>query len=350
MAFEQIPTVSLLDWHGPEADRAAFADRLQQICHEIGFFQVIDHGVDRAFMAEYFASLRAFFALPDDVKATIEKQKSPWFRGWERIGAELTDNKVDHREQIDIWTELSPRPREVMPPYLRLDGPNQWLDDAVLPGFRSLVERFQAQMSDIANSLLAAMSVGLGLPPGYLQERFGERPSSITKLIHYPETPPDAAGVNAHNDAGILTLLWQHGVSGLQAQNQDEEWIDIPPVDHAIVVNLGEILQSMTGNYFVATTHRVIAHQERYSTAYFHGPDMRMALEPLPLEQRFVDAVAASPHHRDAGFMARRDELLDGKGGIRSAQAGTYGEQIWNYLFRSYPELIAAHHPDLVTG
>jgi len=350
MAFQDIPIVSLGEWTAPGADRAAFADRLRAVCHEVGFFQLVDHGVDQSFVDDYFDALRRFFALPDATKARIEKVNSPWFRGWERVGAELTDNAVDHREQVDVWTDLPPGPRDTQPPYARLEGPNQWLDEATLPGLRSLVERFQSEMGAIADQLMAAMSLGLGLSADHLEAVFGERRSSLVKLIHYPATPAGEAGVNAHHATGFLTLLWQHGVSGLQALNQDGEWVDVPPTPGAIVINLGEILQSMTGNYFVATTHRVIAHEERYSSAYFHGPDLRTVLHPLPLAPRFAQAVAASPHHRDAGFMARREDLLHGERGTTSRSAAVYGEQLWNYFVRSYPELVARHHPDIVTA
>jgi isopenicillin N synthase-like dioxygenase len=347
MAFQEIPTVSLAGWTDAGGDHAAFADRLRGICHEVGFFQLIDHGVDPTFVDDYFSAMERFFALPDELKATIDKINSPWFRGWERIGAELTDNNVDHREQIDVWTEHAPAAGPVDPPYLRLEGPNQWPDDAVLPGFRALVERFQREMGAIADTLMAAMCVGLGLAPDHLDNVFGERRMSLVKLIHYPPTPPGEAGVNGHHDAGFLTLLWQHGVAGLQAQNPDGEWIDVPPTPGTIVVNLGEILQSMTGNYFVATNHRVITPEERYSSGYFHGPDLRTPLDPLPLDQRFADAVSASEHHRSAGFMAKRDELLAGERGVTSSGTGTYGEQLWNYFSRSYPELVARHHADV---
>jgi isopenicillin N synthase-like dioxygenase len=347
VAFREIPVVSLSGWTGTGADRQGFAEQLRQICHEVGFFQLVDHGVERSFVDDYFAALQAFFGLPESIKVRIDKAQSPWFRGWERVGAELTDLRVDYREQIDVWTELPPRPRDIEPAYLRLDGPNQWLDEATLPGFRALVERFQREMGAIADLLMAAMCVGLGLAPDHLEKVFGDRRSSLVKLIHYPPTPRGEAGVNAHHDAGFLTLLWQHGVGGLQALNEDGQWIDVPASDDAIVVNLGEILQSMTGNYFVATTHRVIADQERYSSGYFHGPDLRTVLDPLPLDHRFAGAVAVSPRHRDAGFMAKRDELLDGERGTRSTSAGCYGEQLWNYFVRSYPDLVRRHHPDL---
>ena len=347
MAFREIPVVSLAEWTDPGTDRAAFADRLRAICHEVGFFRLTDHGVDPAFLNDYFGALRAFFELPTPVKEEIDKINSPWFRGWERVGAELTDNRIDHREQIDVWTELDPRPRDVQPDYLRLEGPNQWPDDAAVPGFRRLVERFQTEMGAIADELMAAMSLGLGLPADHLHQLFGERCMSLVKLIHYPPTPPGGAGVNAHHDTGFLTLLWQHGVGGLQVRNQDDEWIDVPADDDAIIVNLGEMLQSMTGNYFVATTHRVITAAERYSSGYFHGPALTTRLAPLPLDQRYADAVAASAHHRDAGFMARRDELLTGARGTTSRSAETYGQQLWNYFNRSYPDLVRRHHADI---
>ena len=349
MAFQEIPVVSLAAWNRG-GDSEVFADRLRVICHEVGFFRLVDHGVDPTFLHEYFTALRAFFALPDESKATIDKIASPWFRGWERVGAELTDNRVDHREQIDVWTELDPREPGVEPAYLRLEGPNQWPDDATLPGFRQLVERFQHEMGAIADQLMAAMSVGLGLPADHLHRAFGERRMSLVKLIHYPPTPEGEAGVNPHHDAGFLTLLWQHGVAGLQVENQDGEWIDVPVDDDAIVVNLGEMLQSMTGNYFVATNHRVIASAERASSAYFHGPALTTSLAPLPLAERFALAVAASPRHQTAGFMARRDELLAGAAGTTSSSPDTYGQQLWNYFTRSYPELVRRHHPDLVVA
>jgi isopenicillin N synthase-like dioxygenase len=344
-SFSSIPEVSLARWRGSDDERAEFTEQLTTICHEVGFFYLVDHGVDDAFINSYFAMMTAFFALPDSVKATIDKHNSPYFRGWERVGAELTDNRTDYREQIDMWSEHPPAAPDVEPSFLRLLGPNQWLDERALPGFRATVDAFFARMGAVADDLMTAMSVGLGLGPKHFRKLFGDQPQSLVKLISYPPTPPGEAGVNAHHDTGFITLLAQHGVTGLQAQNPDGEWIDIPPRPGAFVVNLGEMLQAMTGNYFVATTHRVIATEARLSSGYFHGPDLRTRLDPLPLHSRFAAAVAASPRHASAGFMARRDELLAGQGGIASESAPVYGQQLWNYFTRSYPEIVRAHFP-----
>ncbi|MDH4145086.1 MAG: isopenicillin N synthase family oxygenase [Acidimicrobiia bacterium] len=347
-SFTEIPAVDLGRWRqGDEAAQARFAADVVDICHHVGFFTLVGHGVPDGFVARHFAALEAFFALPEATKARIDKRLSPHFRGWERVGSELTDNRVDHREQLDVSTENPVRGLDAEPAYLRLDGPNQWLDEDVLAGFRATVVEFFDRMGALADELLAVLSVGLGLARDHLATVFGARPLSLAKLISYPPTPPGECGVNAHHDAGFLTVLLQHGVGGLQALNPEGRWVDVEPTPGAFVINLGEMLQEMSGNYVVATTHRVVASEPRFSSAYFHGPDLTTRLDPLPLEPRFAAAVAASPRHRDAGFMAKRDELLAGCSGTASSGAGVYGAQLWNYYVRSYPANVARHHPDV---
>ena len=342
----------MASWTTAGADRAGFARQISEICHEVGFFYVTDHGIDQEFLDRYFALMHEFFALPDDVKATIDKANSPHFRGWERVGAELTDNRTDYREQLDVSTENPIYGPDAEPPYLHLDGPNQWLDEAILPGLRATVEEFFARLGAVADQLMAAMSVGLGLSSDHFATLFGEHPLSFVKLISYPPTPAGEAGVNAHHDAGFLTILVQHGVDGhgvggLQAQSPDGRWIDVQPRSGAFVVNLGEMLQALTGNYYVATTHRVIVTEARLSSGYFHGPDLRTRLDPLVLDPRFAAAVAASARHAAAGFMAKREELVGGRSGIASTSAPVFGQQMWNYYLRSYPDNVRAHYPHL---
>jgi isopenicillin N synthase-like dioxygenase len=346
VAFTEIPVVSLERARG--AHRVQFAEELVTVCHEVGFLTLVDHGIPQVDIDRYFELLAAFFALPESVKAQVDKRNSPHFRGWERVGAELTDNRVDFREQLDLSTENEPWPADALPAYLRIDGPNQWLPERELPGFRTAVGEFLARAAGLADELMSLLALGLGLPEEAFTRAFGERRHSLAKLISYPRTPPGEAGVNSHHDAGFLTLLLQHGVGGLEVLNQDGDWIAVPPTDGAFVVNIGEMLQSMTGNYLVATTHRVVASEPRFSTAYFHGPDLRASIAPLDLDPRFALAVAGSDHHRAAGFMAKRDELLAGESGTQSTPVQVFGEMLWNYYCRSYPDVVRQHYPDLV--
>jgi len=340
--FTEIPIVDLSAIDG----RSALADEVREICHEVGFFVVTHHGVDPALVRAVFDSMRTFFALPEADKLRIDKRKSRHFRGWEPVGAESTNNRPDIREQIDLWTEWPAHDRHVEPPYLRLLGPNQWLPDAVLPGHRELILAWFRELGALADRLLRLLSEALGLAPNHLSNYFGDEPMSLTKLISYPPTPAGGAGVNAHHDTGFLTVLAAGTTPGLQVENTDGDWIDVPVVPDSFVINLGEIMQAITGNYFVATPHRVITAEPRLSAGYFHGPSLDTRLDPLPLDPRFAGAVAASPRHRDAGFMAARDETEAGVGDMRSTRRpDTYGEQLWNYFARSYPDNMAHHYP-----
>mmetsp|Transcript_44971 Transcript_44971/g.118803 ORF Transcript_44971/g.118803 Transcript_44971/m.118803 type:complete len:298 (-) Transcript_44971:72-965(-) len=293
-----------------------------------------------------------FFALPEEKKALIDKAQSRHFRGWERVGSERTNNRVDHREQIDFWSDTCPRPADATPAYYRLLGPNTYLPDSVLPNFKSVSTRWFSSAARVADDLMQVFSVGLGLEPLHLEGVFGPKDErmSLTKFIHYPPSPEGGAGVNAHHDTGFVTVLAPGPTPGLEVQDAQGEWIPVRAAPGAFVINIGEMLQGMTGNYFLATPHRVITSEERLSCAYFHGPALSTPLDPLPIAPRFFEAVAASPRHRGAGWMAAREELL--AGGTEDMRAGqvsaVYGEQLWNYFVRSYPENVKAHYPDVV--
>jgi isopenicillin N synthase-like dioxygenase len=342
----KIPVISVA---GGVAD-AALADQLTDIFHRIGFVVVVDHGVPASLLEDVFASMERFFSLTEAEKRSIDKLDSPWFRGWEAVGSEYTNNRRDEREQIDFWSEWPSRPREVEPHYLRLLGPNQWPPTDIHPGLEVLMSEWYAEMGGLAERLLTLIALGLRLSPDHFSSIVGPEPMSLTKLIHYPPTPEGGAGVNAHHDAGFLTVLAAGDTPGLEVAVPDKGWVTVPSIDGGLVINLGENLQALTGNYLVATPHRVITAEERYSAGYFHGPSLDVSLAPLDLDPRFVEAVQTSEYHRTAGFMARKEETEAGTDDMASDRpAATYGEQLWNYFERSYPANMARHHADLIT-
>ena len=343
--FSKIPLVDLSPRTGSASARAELAEHLREICHTIGFFIAINHGVDNKVVDSVFDTSRRFFNLPLEKKQLIDKRNSRHFRGWEAVGTELTNNRPDIREQIDLWSEHPPRAKGVKPEYLRLLGPNQWLNDDVLPGFKSNLTLWFEETGKLGEDLMRLFALGLGLAEDHFDIWFGKEPMSLTKLIHYPETPPGQFGVNAHHDTGFLTLLAAGETPGLEVQNGAGEWIAVEPVRDAFVVNLGEMMQGITGNYFVATPHRVATRAERYSVAYFHGPSLQTPLAPLDLRPEYRAAVAASTRHAAAGFMASIEETEAGIGDMKSHHVpGVYGQQLWNYFSRSYPDHVKLHY------
>ena len=332
------------------AARQALARRIGDTCHRVGFFYVVNHGIPGDVTARYQDAMKAFFALPLEARAALDKQRSPQFRGWEQLGSELTNNRVDYREQLDIGVEArafdNPRPY-----YMALVGPNQWPPESLLPGFRATVTDYFERLSRLSRQLLRLMSLALGLAEDHIERAFGANPSPYLKLIRYPRTDPGEHGVGVHKDSGFLTLLLQDRQAGLEAQANDDTWYRVDPVADSLVVNTGELLQLVTHNYFIATPHRVVNRgaRERYSSAFFYSPDLATPLDPLPIDARYIEQARRSPRHSGEGLMASRGELAAGVGGMQSRhRPRVFGEKYWQRWVRSYPDIARRYYPDHV--
>lgn len=324
-----LPLLDVADLDRGSTDAARFRDQLRGATHEVGFFH-LRHRIPAPVTVELFDVARRFFALPDADKTAIEMTRSPWFRGYTRVGGELTQGRVDWREQIDVGSEREPGPR-TGPAYLRLDGPNQW--PSSLPELRPVVEAWIDRLSALSRRLLAEWAEALGAPRTFFDATF-EQPSTLVKLIRYPGTDARAQGVGAHKDPGILTLLLvEPGAAGLQVQ-RGGAWFDVPPVEDAFVVNIGELLEVATDGYLRATDHRVVsppAGTERLSIPFFFNPGLDAEVPPLPLPPELAaDAL---------GVTSDEHNVL----GVR------YGENLLKSRLRAHPDVAAIHHPDLLS-
>jgi len=82
---------------------------------------------------------------------------------------------------------------------------------------------------------------------------------SRLKFVKYPASAPDSQGVGPHKDsAGLFTFLSQDDTGGLQVLNKNGNWIDVPPIEGSLVVNIQQGFEAITGGVCAATTHRVI--------------------------------------------------------------------------------------------
>ncbi|MFP6745503.1 MAG: 2-oxoglutarate and iron-dependent oxygenase domain-containing protein, partial [Alphaproteobacteria bacterium] len=156
----------------------------------MGFVLITNHRVAPDLIETVFSLSHRFFWLPLDQKLLIDKRNTRHFRGWEPEGAESTNNRPDLREQIDLWSEHPARDPLVQLPYLRLLGPNQWLPEAILPGFRTTLGQWFTDLGRLADDLIALLARGLALPDDHFETLFGAERMSFTKLIRYPATPP----------------------------------------------------------------------------------------------------------------------------------------------------------------
>ena len=163
------------------------------------------------------------------------------------------------------------------------------------------MKQFASEVQKLSEKLLELLCENLGLEQGYLKQAFAgsNGPTFGTKVSAYPPCPrPDLVnGLRAHTDAGGIILLFQDDqVSGLQLL-KDGEWVDVPPMRHSIVVNLGDQLEVITNGRYKSVMHRVVAQPDgnRMSIASFYNPGGDAVICPAPALVKAEEAAAAYP-------------------------------------------------------
>jgi isopenicillin N synthase-like dioxygenase len=316
------------------AERDAFLADLRHAARDIGFFYLINHGVDDALQNAVQREARRFFALTEAQKEQVAMIHSPHFRGYNRAASEITRGQPDWREQFDIGAE---RPALLLsdsdPRWRRLQGPNLWPE--ALPTLKPALLDWQRAMTSMALRLLRAFAEALQLPADAFDALYGSKPNEHIKLIRYPgqHATQSAQGVGAHKDSGFLSFLLQDEQKGLQVEVAPDRWIDAAPRAGSFVVNIGELLELATNGYLRATVHRVVsppADRERLSIAFFLGAQLEanVPLYTLPPhlaeEARGPESDPLNPLLRDVG---------------------------WNYLkgrLRSHPDVAERYYRDVL--
>ena len=170
-----LPILDLARYADP-AEKAAFLADLRHAARDIGFFYLINHGVDESLQQAVQQQSRAFFALPDDQKQRVAMIHSPHFRGYNRAASELTRGQPDWREQFDIGAE---RPAlqlsERAPRWQRLQGPNLWPE--ALPSLKPTLLTWQREMTQVGITLLRAFAEALRLPLDAFDGLYGDKPN-----------------------------------------------------------------------------------------------------------------------------------------------------------------------------
>lgn len=303
--------------------------------HEVGFIYLSGHGIPQKLVDTLLEVSRRFFALPEEQKLAIENVHSPQFRGYTRVGGELTAGAVDWREQLDFAVERqTPHPGPGMADYWRLEGPNQWPQQ--LPKMRDILTEWMGHLSDISLALLRSLAVSLGESKDSFDDAFAAKAFPVLKIVRYPgESDSDPKqGVGAHRDGGVLTLLLVEPEKGGLQVEHDGTWIDAPQVPGTFVVNIGEMLVLATNGYLKATLHRVISPlrgTDRISIPFFYNPALDATMPQLTLKP---DVQLAA---RGLSVDPTNSPILE-----------TYGDNALRYRLRAHPNVAAAHHSDLL--
>ncbi|EHA20909.1 hypothetical protein ASPNIDRAFT_214738 [Aspergillus niger ATCC 1015] len=314
-----VPTIDISPFLLNPTSEAAndVCQAIRVACLHTGFFQVIGHGVSMSTMTRAFEASRRFYALPLEEKQKLDITKHLGFRGYDGIGTQSYggDTLPDLKESFFIGRDVSQSHTD----YGRiLTGPNIWPSFQVLPAvaFKESVEALFSALMELACKILEILARTLPYGEGIF-DRFKRDPATPMRMLHYPPTEGamDAAavdderqlGASAHTDFGAITLLLQDQVSGLQVHDSDTgNWVDVPPRQDSIVVNIGDMITRWTAGEYKSSVHRVInrSSTDRYSIAFFFDGNIDCPLDPLDgttapgesitVEQHMVECIRSS--------------------------------------------------------
>lgn len=277
---ESIPVIDFTHWRDG-AGRDRVAAEIGAACRDVGFFYLTGHGIDAGLLAETFSEAARFFGKPEADKAALSIENSGLsLRGYTPLHGESNapGRAVDRKESFDIGPEA-----DAETPDAPFHGANQWPEDAA---FRAVLSRYQDSVIDLAREVIAAISLSLGAREDLFDDRL-TNPVSILRLLHYPPraaSETESVGTGAHTDYGFLTILAQDDIGGLQIQTASGEWIDVPLLENAFVINIGALVDRLSNGRYTATVHRVVgrADRDRYSIPFFFHADYDAVIEPLP--------------------------------------------------------------------
>jgi isopenicillin N synthase-like dioxygenase len=247
------------------AARKEAAARLGAACDDIGFFYAVNHNVAVETIDRAVAMADRFFALPETERLKIKANSNN--RGYRDIWDSVHRNgKTNAKDSFDLGfpvTADDPDVKAGTPFY----APNLWPE---MPGFREAIE-----------------AIYLGKSDDFFTRHF-TKPVADMVINHYL----GSAGLHVsdqasgpHTDHGIVTILWQDSLGGLEVMGKDGQWISAAPLRGSFVINIGELMKRWTNGRFKATVHRVVHLRDmpRYSMPLFCNPNFRTRVDPRDL-------------------------------------------------------------------
>ncbi|EIM84154.1 flavonol synthase/flavanone 3-hydroxylase [Stereum hirsutum FP-91666 SS1] len=306
--ISSLPTIDFAnfgDGTGPEA--RAISEKFFTACRDVGFAYLINTGIPKEQVDGMFDWSAKFFALPHDVKMLApHPPEGSKHRGYSGIGKEQVSQMVFDPEAIaSIRKGPSPDFKESFDMGNDADTSrlsNVWLPEDKLPGFKEYaVGFFECCRQFQVEKLMPALAMGLSLPSDFFSA-FHETADNQLRLLHYPEAERqefvkgEKGRIGAHTDFGTCTLLFQDSVGGLEVESPSKPGVFLPgpPVEGAIVFNIGDFLMRWSNDTLKSTLHRVRAPplkdgeaengktKERFSIPYFMTADREKTIDCLP--------------------------------------------------------------------
>lgn len=303
------------------------AGLIRKACSEHGFFYISGHNVSTTLQEQLELLSKEFFSLPEADKMNIRMELGGMaWRGYFPVGNELTSGIPDMKEGIYFGTELNddhPKVKQCTP----LHGKNLFPERP--SELQATVLEYMARLTELGHHLMEAIALSLNLPTDYFKSSITNDPFILFRIFHYPAQTQESAswGVGEHTDYGLLTILKQDSIGGLQVRSKGE-WISAPPIENTFVCNIGDMLDRLTGGLYKSTPHRVrnTSGKDRLSFPLFFDPSFDAFPKP-------IEGITDS----NTDFSDRWDgsDVYNFK--------GTYGEYLTDKVSKVFPQLLNPH-------
>ncbi|KAG4070555.1 hypothetical protein HA402_001221 [Bradysia odoriphaga] len=279
-------SIPVIDFATVSESNNEISEKVKCALANVGFLYIINHGMDMSKIQNAFTQSKLFFEQPDGVKR-IFRQNPPvtGYVGWVEPGQEF-------HSKLESDTNIVPELRECYDYPVHGDGFEetefqrsiQGLMEECLPVLDHLF-RILARSLDLEDEDFFVNTVRC------LNHSDVSSLTTVRSTYYPPITDTISEGstrCEEHADYGLVTLLFQDDMGGLEAKTVDGTWIPVKPIKDSIVVNTGELLEYWTGGYFPATRHRVVVPSDevrkkcsRQSLVYFIQPDDAVDVVPF---------------------------------------------------------------------
>ncbi|KAL9174503.1 hypothetical protein ABFS82_02G056500 [Erythranthe guttata] len=295
---ESIPTVdlSLLTSQNPNLKSKAIND-LEIACQDWGFFMVVNHGIPEELMKGMLEVVNEFFDLSEEEKPEFQPKNvlEPI-----RYGTSFNTEK----EKVFCWRD-----------FLKVFVHPQFHCPNKPESLRGLLTEYCERSREVVTKLLKGISETLGLEETEVENAFNMSSSLRIFIANlYPRCPnPDSAlGMPPHSDHGLLTLVIQNGVGGLQIQHKGV-WVNVNAIPNSILVNTADQLEIFSNGKYKSVLHRVVVNNEktRISIAMANGPSGDTVVGPAPklLEKRGCVSSYAPMKYKDYILSQQSNQL-----------------------------------------
>ncbi|XP_062083670.1 2-oxoglutarate-dependent dioxygenase 19-like [Humulus lupulus] len=278
-----IPTIDISLLTSPDHhQRSKILHHLHKACQEWGFFQLINHGISETVMKQMMEACEGFFNMSEEEKKEFQGSRDVLDPiNW---GTNFNCNTVG--KKFLIWRE-----------FLKLYVHPQFNSPYKPLGFSEAAEEYCKRTREICRVLMRAMSEALGLEPNCLEKATNwDEGCDVLASNYYPTCPnPDQViGLPPHTDPGLMNLLVQNDVGGLQILHKSGKWVQWKAMPNTIIVDLGDQMQILTNDLYKSVTHRAVVNNKstRISIVSGHGPAVNAKVVPIP---ELLEALGQAP-------------------------------------------------------